>query len=118
MNQNTLLLNLKLWSRFEISLLDAASASLVVIDRSTASHLLTDISNAVQWLPGSLSVLSIGLNVLGRVTETGGCESALGPAVADTGEVPVNVVWRGEFVEGVASVNKCLNGRDVDVVNG
>ncbi len=54
----------------------------------------------------------------GGVAEAGGGEGALGPAVGDAGEMPVDLVRACIAVELVADVDEVLDGGDVDVVDG
>ena len=51
------------------------------------------------------------------VAEAGGGEGALGPAVGDAGEVPIDLLGAGVAIELVAHVNQVLDGSDVDVVD-
>ncbi len=51
------------------------------------------------------------------MAKAGGRESALGPAVADAGEVPVDGVRASVAIELCSHVRQLMHRRDVDVVD-
>ncbi len=66
----------------------------------------SDFSNGENGFP-AVDAARVGLG--GVVAEACGGEGALGPAVVDVAEVPVDCVWGGVFVELVADVDEVLD---------
>jgi hypothetical protein len=75
----------------------------------------SDLCDAEDGFPAA----DVGLSFADTgVAEAGGHEGALGPAVVDGGEVPVDYGWSGVSVKLVANVDQLLDAGDVDIVNG
>jgi hypothetical protein len=72
-----------------------------------------DLSDAEDGLPAAEL-----LGGEGEIAEAGGDEGALGPAVVDAGDVPLDGGGGGVAVELVADVDEVLDGGDVDVIDG
>lgn len=93
---------------------------LLVLDRlrrRRGAVLSTELGDAEDGLPSLVCGSATGV-LGGRISESGGGEGALGPAVVDAGDVPVHFFRGGVAVELVAYVDQVLDGSDVDIVDG
>lgn len=93
---------------------------LLVLDRlrrRRGAVLPTELGHAEDGLPSLVCGGATGV-LGGQITEPGGGEGALGPAVVDAGDVPVHFFRGGVAVELVAHVDEVLDGSDVDIVDG
>jgi len=90
---------------------------LAVLSCIRRTILASNLRHAEDRFP-SLKRLSANLTRWSREAETGGGESAFGPAVVDAGEMPVYFVRGSVAVELIADVDEVLDGGYIDVVDG
>lgn len=73
-----------------------------------------DFGNAEDRLPSVKSIFG----GWGRVAETGGGQSSLGPAVVDVGEMPLHGLGSGVEIQLVAHIDQILHRGDIHIVDG
>jgi len=89
---------------------------LAQLGRGSSRSGAADLRDAEDGFPPIKQCGAVGVGG-GRVAEAGGGEGALGPAVVDAGEVPLDLFGSGVAVELVADVDEMLHRGDVDVVD-
>lgn len=95
----------------------AALFSLLRCRRCRRAVRAAQVGNAEDCLPVTRALAVLRAVLRGAVTEAGGAESSLGPAVLNVGKVPVDGPGGCVAVELVADVDEGLRGGDVDDVD-
>ena len=85
-----------------------------MLRRGSGRGIAANFGNAEDGFPAV-----VDRNVVCRhmIAKTGGCEGTFGPAIVDTGEVPVYFLGRSISVQLVADVDEMLYYGDINVVN-
>lgn len=73
-----------------------------------------DLGNAEDGLP---AVVDGDIVCRYMIAKARGCEGTFGPAVVDTGKVPVHFFWRSISIKLIADVNEVLHYGDINIVD-